>query len=72
MKRLLLTFIGITALTFNALSQEPPTGDCGPETTNCDDPAPLDAGVVFLLIAGAAYGVKKIRDHEIFLNKVSK
>lgn len=27
-------------------------------------PAPIDGGVGFLLAAGAAYGVKKYRDHK--------
>ena len=64
MKRILLTFIGIIIFAFSALSQDPPNGDCPPENTNCLDPAPLDTGVVFLLIAGTVFGLKKIRDHQ--------
>ena len=36
--------------------------ECDPEGTNPD--APLDTGVVFLLIAGTVFGIKKIRDHQ--------
>ena len=64
MKRILLTFIGIIIFTFSALSQDPPNGDCGPENTPCLDPVPLDTGVIFLILAGTVFGLKKIRDHQ--------
>ena len=42
----------------------------GPDP-RCDEinpDAPLDTGVVFLLLAGTVFGLKKIRDHQRGLN----
>ena len=36
--------------------------ECDPEGTNPD--APLDTGVILLLIAGTMFGLKKIRDNQ--------
>ena len=36
--------------------------ECDTEGTNPD--APLDTGVILLLLAGTVYGLKKIRDHQ--------
>lgn len=49
-----LMMIVVTALPFFALAQDP---GGGPE-------APIDGGLTVLLAAGAAYGVKKYRDHK--------
>ena len=56
-----LLLIFITVLTVaspaNVFAQCDPFLD-----PNCTEPIPLDGGIVALLVAGAAYGFKKIKD----------
>ena len=50
----------ITQSTFSTTSDDPPCGDdCGE-----GDPqgVPLDGGIIWLLVGGAAYGAKKLHD----------
>ena len=51
---LTIFFLGVFALQ---ASTEPPPFPSGPPT-----PIPVDGGISFLVAAGAAYGVKKVRD----------
>ena len=64
MKKLIFTVLFAVIFAFKVFANNPPGGGCEPEDPNCLDPVPLDTGVIFLLIAGIVFGLKKIRDHK--------
>ncbi len=75
MKRRLLIFLTVILFLFNTAQAQivpaDPGGNCPegyvPVSSSPDDgctPVPLDSGVIFLLAAGAAFGIKKIRETE--------
>ena len=68
MKKYLYPFILIFAFTFSVdLKAQPPGPGGGTDPKpNCANPpcVPIDGGLSFLLIAGAALGSKKIYDHK--------
>lgn len=56
-----ITFLSILLLIFICIPvflQAQPDPNCDPGDPRC----PIDGGLVFLLAAGAAYGIKKVRD----------
>lgn len=56
---LILVFLMITVISTSVYAQ------CPPIDPFCEDPdLPLDDGVIFLFIAGALFGIKKIRDNQ--------
>lgn len=62
----LTTFL-VALLFFGVLNLYAPPGEPGGGPVGDDPPvgAPIDGGAVVLLIAGAAYGVKKLRNSKI-------
>jgi len=58
MKKVLLSIFFVVGLAMSGICQnDPPVFD-----SNNPSPIPIDGGVSLLLAAGAAYGVKKVRD----------
>lgn len=57
MKKAFLSFFFVVGLAAVGICDDPPPFD-----PNSPDPIPVDGGVSLLLAAGAAYGVKKVRD----------
>lgn len=57
MKKAFLSFFFVVGLAAVGICDDPP-----PFNGNNPDPIPVDGGVSLLLAAGAAYGVKKVRD----------
>ena len=72
MKKLLSLFVLMVALSFanSMMAQPPDPGGGGGELPNCFPPpcVPIDGGLSWLLIAGVAYGGKKVYE----LNKDEK
>ena len=65
MKKISLIAILFTITSIPNLNAQPPEpGGDGFEKPNCANPpcVPIDGGLSWLLIAGAAYGAKKISD----------
>lgn len=64
MKKLLSLFILTISLSFanNLIAQPPDPGGGGGELPNCFPPpcVPIDGGLSWLLLAGVAYGGKKV------------
>lgn len=61
-----LIIIIITLTTFSVAIPAVSFGQIDPQIDDCPDndpdvPCPIDGGLGFVLIAGAAYGIKKIR-----------
>jgi hypothetical protein len=57
MKKAFLSVLFLFGVALVSLAGDPPPFNPGDPT-----PIPVDGGVSFLLAAGAAYGVKKVRD----------
>ena len=57
MKKVFLSFFFIVGLAAAGICSDPPPFNPGDPT-----PIPVDGGVSLLLAAGAAYGIKKVRD----------
>lgn len=57
MKKLFLSCLLVLGFAAVGICDDPP-----PFNGNNPDPIPVDGGVSLLLAAGAAYGVKKVKD----------
>ena len=63
---LILSFSGslLAQGPFDPTPTDPPVGSDPPPPPPMDPGVPIDGGVSLLLAAGAAYGVKKYREHK--------
>lgn len=60
MIRIILLAVFVCAFSFPAICDDPPGFNPSDQ-----QPIPIDGGVLVLLASGAAYGLKKIRDHRV-------
>jgi hypothetical protein len=58
MKKIALSVFFVVGLAFAGMSQNDPP----PFNPGDPSPIPVDGGISLLLAAGAAYGIKKVRD----------